>query len=90
MVTSISSSYAPSSRRLKAPLECRTRSHPATGSSKGGEPYTEKVLLVLRSRPLGPKLEVASGTRLTLIPIFSQSSATASITSGPSCATSCT
>ena len=69
---------------MNAALEWITRSQPATGSSYGGEPYTEKVLLDFRSRIFGPKLLVASGTRLTLRPTFSQSSATASITSGPS------
>ena len=44
------------------------------------------VLPVLRVRFLGRKLLMASGTRRTLMPIFSQSRATASITSGPSSA----
>ncbi len=56
------------------------------GSSNGGEPYTQCVLFVLRLRLFGPKVLIISGKRFGLIPIFSQSSATASIMSGPSSA----
>ncbi len=86
MIVSMSSSNGPSATRLNAPLEWMIRFQARTGSSNGGEPYTQCVLFVLRLRLLGPNVLVISGKRLGLIPTFSQSSATASMMSGPSSA----
>src|SRR5215471_4095534 len=62
----MSSSYGPSHKRLNDPFEWITRCQARMGSSNGGEPYTQWVLLVLRFRLFGPNVLIASGTRLGL------------------------